>query len=151
MRDAWKAVWTLAALAVLLTACTSPTQAQNFEEEVPQVVERVLEAWQAQEPETLAKMFTDEADLWSRTGVWYTGPEEIQRYFEEWMETTQGNTKEIEVDRARQLSERLGIVDVISSLTPREGTPQTTTVNAVVELQPDGSWKFAAWRECPAK
>lgn len=148
LRSAWKAGLSLALAALLGISMAHCAQAQSFEEDVPEMVNMVLEFWNNQDPERLARLFTEKADLHSRTGKWYTGHGEIAGYFEQWMAEAEGSAKDIGVQRARQLSDNLGVVDVISSLTPPEGERQQTFVSVVVERQLDGSWLFASWREC---
>lgn len=134
----------------LVLLVVGPAQA-DFEEEVGGVINRFLEAWNAGDAEKIANMFTKEADLWSRTGVWYTGRSEIAGYFSEWISAAADDAKDIHLEAARLVNEQIALVDVISSLTPERGTPQRTTVTVVVERQIDGSWLFAGWRECPAR
>ena len=148
LRSAWKAGLSIGVAALLGVLMVVPAQAQEFEEDVPKMVNMVLEFWNEQDPERLAGMFTENADLHSRNGVWYTGQREIAGYFEEWIHEAIDDAKDIDVQRARQLTDNTGIVDVISSLTPPEGERKLTFVSVVVERQLDGSWLFASWREC---
>lgn len=140
-------------LIFVLTLPCTPTaaQADDFEEDVARMISGVEDAWNEGNPEALASMFTKNADLHSREGRWYTGPDEIARYFEEWMAQHEGDLKDIDLDRARLISESLALVDVTSRLLDREQTvTEQVKVTVVVERQLDGGWQFAAWRECTA-
>lgn len=137
---------------VLALPCT-PIAAQGgeFEEDVARVISSVENAWNERDPEALAAMFTKKADLHSRDDRWFTGPAEIARYFEEWISLSDGDVKDITLDRTRPISESLALVDVVSRLMRDETVTQEVKVAVVVERQLDGSWQFAAWRECEAR
>lgn len=146
-RGAWFATGLL--LTIVLLGLPAQVEGADFEEEVLMMVQAVEDSWNGQDPERLAGMFAKSADLNSRNGRWYTGPDEIQGYFEEWMARREGDAKEIDIDRARLLTESVAAVDVVSSLRDREGQiTEQVTVSVTVERQLDGSWLFTTWREC---
>lgn len=139
--------WLIAALVI---PCV-PARAGEFEEDVARMIAGVEEAWNERDPEALASMFTKKADLHSRNDEWFTGPDEITGYFEEWIAQSEGTAKDITLDRSRLISESLALVDVVSRLMRDETVTQEVKVSVVVERQLDGSWQFAAWRECEAR
>ena len=150
-KDVWLTVLTAGWLVAALTISCTPARAGDFEEDVAMMIDRVEEAWNERDPEALASMFTTKAELHSRDDRWFTGPDEIARYFEEWIAQSEGDLKDITLDRGRQLSESLALVDVLSRLMREETVTQEVKVSVVVERQLDGSWQFAAWRECEAR
>jgi len=149
MRTWNKSLWTGLVSLGLVLAWITPAQGGSFEEDVAMMISGVEEAWNERDPGALASMFTKKADLHSRDGQWFTGPDEIAGYFEEWIASTEGPAKDIDLQRSRQLSESLAVVDVISRLRDRRGSVvEQVFVSVVVERQLDGSWQFTAWREC---
>lgn len=126
--------------------------AQDFEEDLKKMVALVVEAWNAGDPEALASLFTEDADLRDQNGVWVTGRNEIHGYFEEWMAGSKG-AKEVLVERGRLISEGTAVVDVLSAVVPEggsfwgEGTERLAVSVSVVQ-QRDGSWLFSSWRQC---
>lgn len=149
----WLAGFPAGFLILVLAVLCAPTAAQSadFEEAVAMMISGVEDAWNERDPEALASMFTKKADLHSREGRWYTGPDEIAGYFVEWMAQHEGDVKDIDLDRARLISESLALVDVDSRLLDREQTvTEQVKVTVVVERQLNGGWQFSAWRECTA-
>jgi uncharacterized protein (TIGR02246 family) len=142
----------LAALALILFAAAPPAAAQSFDEEVREMVDLVVEAWNGGDPGALAEMFTEDADLRDQDGLWLVGREDIHGYFERWMAGSEG-AKEVHVDRSRLVTEELAVVDVISGIVPKGGTfwgeeTERLAITVQVARQPDGSWLFASWRQC---
>lgn len=139
-------------VALLLGLVPGTAGAQEFEEDVSKVVGLVVEAWNSGDPEALASLFAEDADLRDQDGTWVTGRGEIQGYFEEWMAGSDG-AKEVLVERSRRVTEQAAVVDVISGVVPKGGTfwgEETTrfTITVDVVKQQDGSWLFTSWRQC---
>ena len=145
--------WTaVLVLTLIVAAYAAPAAAQSFDEEVERMIDGVVEAWNGHDPDALAEMFTEDADLRDQNGLWVVGRDEIHRYFAEWMENSDG-AKEVHVDRARLIAEGAAAVDVISAVVPKGGTfwgeeTQRLAVSVQVLQQPDGSWLFSSWRQC---
>lgn len=150
-KNVWFAGLTAGWLIAALVLPCAPARAGEFEEDVARMIAGVENAWNERNPEALASMFTKKADLHSRDDRWFTGPAEIAGYFEEWIAQSDDVLKDISLDRARQLSESLAAVDVVSRLMRDETVTQEVKVSVVVERQLDGSWQFTAWRECETR
>lgn len=142
----------LATLALVLCAVAPPATAQSFDEEVREIVGRVVDAWNEGDPDALAEMFAEDADLRDQDGLWLVGRDDIHGYFEKWMAGREG-AKEVHVDRSRLVTEELAVVDVISGIVPKGGTfwgeeTERLAITVQVARQRDGSWLFASWRQC---
>lgn len=142
-------------LAVVLCLTTSfpvAVAAQELEEDVQKMVSLVVEAWDNGDPDALAGLFTEDADLRDQNDQWITGREGIHGYFQEWMAGSEG-AKEVLVERGRLVSEGTAVVDVLSAVVPEggsfwgEGTERFAVSVSVVQ-QRDGSWLFSSWRQC---
>lgn len=140
------------ALVSCMVALAPAAGAQDLEEDVEKMVGLVVESWNNGDPEALAELFTEDADLRTEGGEWVTGRDEIKGYFEEWMSSSNG-AKEVLVERGRLVSEATAVVDVLSAVVPEgssfwgEGVERYAIAVSVVQ-QRDGSWLFSSWRQC---
>lgn len=143
---------TVAALTLLAGLAPAAASAQDFEEDVEKMVGLVVEAWNEGDPEALASLFTEDAELRTEEGEWVTGPNEIQGYFEEWMARTEG-AKEVSVERGRLVADGVAVVDALSAVVP-EGSSfwgkgvDRFAISVTVVQERDGSWLFSSWRQC---
>ncbi|SDY52421.1 YybH family protein [Tessaracoccus flavus] len=110
-----------------------------------------LEAWNDQDPDALAALFTDDADFVNVVGLWWEDRPSIRRAHARGFRVMFGGSEmTLERTKVRRLGADAAVVHALWSMTGQvdpAGSPvgdRSGVLSFVVERQPDGGWLAVA-------